>query len=659
MNKVQGNTDGIRRTFIERLESIYEIEIDRKQFCTIEMLESLAFFTEATGREAMVYIDRAGRVLTVAVGEQDRVSLPALRKRRSENRLSGIRCIHTHPGRRGEQLAKQATSPGRRGEQLAKQATSQADIAQQATGPGHISTQPTIAGNPRLSSVDIQSLKSLRLDAMAAIGVSAGKPASMQVGILDAHSTEDNLSVILYGPFSANNIPDDTLWEAISQADISIRPTESKKAEAEIARTILVGIDGNQDEALDELLQLANTAGFITVGKMLQPRAKPDNSYYIGHGKLQELILQIQRQQADAVIFDDELTPAQIRNIQKEFGKKIEIIDRTSLILDIFSSRASTHEGRLQVELAQTKYLLPRMTGYWTHMGRMGGGGRGGGGARRGEGETQLEVDRRILRDRVTELEKEIDKIKSRRNVQRTGRERSKIPVVALVGYTNAGKSTLMNHLSGSDVLAEDKLFATLDPISRRVNYGSGEFLLVDTVGFIKKLPHDLVNAFRATLEETRYADLLLHVVDASSDDRTKQMEVVYDVLGQLETSNKPTITVYNKCDIATEITPDIWVTSESPRISPSAAGSERANEGVAVSAKTGIGMEKLKNAITQKFSTMRQEVSVILPLDSGALVSRIYESGQVISCQYKDDGIHISAVVPPDDASRLHASAI
>ena len=628
MSKIQGNTDGIRRSYVEQLESIYNMEVDRGQFCTPEMLEALAFFTEATGREAMVYIDRAGRILTVAVGEQDRVSLPALRKRRSESRLSGIRCIHTHPGRMGEQFVKQTTSPGRMGGQAAT------DGAMQVVN---------ISGNPRLSSVDIQSLKTLRLDAMAAVGVSAGRPAAMQVGILDAQSQDDNLSVNLYGPFSTNHIPDDILWEAITQADIHIRPAGSKKAEAEIARAILVGIDGRQDdpEALNELLQLANTAGFITVGAMLQSRDKPDKSYYLGHGKLQALVLEIQKLQADAIIFDDELTPAQLRNIQKELGKSIELIDRTALILDIFSSRASTHEGRLQVELAQTKYLLPRMTGYWTHMGRMGGGGRGGSGARRGEGETQLEVDRRLLRNRVTELEKEIDKIKSRRNVQRFKRERSKIPVVALVGYTNAGKSTLMNHLSGSNVLAEDKLFATLDPISRRINYGSGEFLLIDTVGFIKKLPHDLVNAFRATLEETKYADLLLHVVDASSTDREQQMEVVYDVLRQLGVNNKPTMTVYNKCDIAADIAPDT-----------------REGESIAISAKTGTGIDKLKNAITQSFTAMRTDVSVVLPLSAGALVSRIYESGQVLDCQYKEDGIHITAVVSLEDEARLRAAA-
>jgi len=595
MQKVHGNLDGIRRSYINQLEAIYEMEIDRRQFCSQEMLETLAAFTETTGREAMVYIDRSGRIETVIVGEQDRVSIPVLRKRRSESRLSGIRCIHTHPG-----------------------------------------------GNSALSQVDVQSLKSIRLDAMAAVGVRDGKPASMQVGILNEVISDDELSVNLFGPFAPHAIPDDILWAEIEAADNRIRPAESKKAEAEIARAILVGIDSTGGEPLVELRQLADTAGFITVGSVFQAKSRADKSYYLGYGKLHDLILEIQKLQGDAVIFDDELTPSQIRNIQKELGKKIEIIDRTALILDIFSSRASTHEGRLQVELAQTKYLLPRMTGFWSHFTRMAGGGGGGGGARRGEGETQLEVDKRLLRKRVTELEKEIDKVKSRRDVQRVARERSKIPIVALVGYTNAGKSTLMNCLSGSDVLAENKLFATLDTVSRRVNYGSGEFLLVDTVGFINKLPHDLVNAFRATLEETRYADLLLHVVDSSSENLTKQIDVVDDVLKQLGANGNPTLMVYNKCDVASDVS-DLVTGMDS----------------VAISAITGLGIDHLQNAITKKLSEMRTEVSVLLPLDAGALVSRVYASGQVHDCQYREDGIFINATVSREEASRLQAAAI
>jgi GTP-binding protein HflX len=585
MQKINGNISGIRRSYIERLESIYEMAADRREFCTADMLEALAFFTEATGREAMVYLDRAGRILTVAVGEQDRVSLPLLKTRRSEERLSGIRCIHTHPG-----------------------------------------------GNSQLSEVDKESLKKMKFDAMAAVGVRDGKPTSMQVGILN----DDELAVNLFGLFKANKIPDELLWNEIEAADNRIRAAGSKKAGAETARAILVGL--GEAETLDELSQLADTAGFITVGKVTQPRLKPDKSYYLGSGRLHDLVLEIQAQGADIAIFDDELSPAQIRNIQKELGKT-EIMDRTSLILDIFSGRASTHEGRLQVELAETKYMLPRMTGFWTHMSRMGGGGGGGAGARRGEGETQLEVDRRILRKRLHDLEKEIDRIKSRRDVQRTARERSKIPIVAFVGYTNAGKSTLMNKLSGSNVLAEDKLFATLDPVSRRVNFGCGELLLVDTVGFINKLPHDLVDAFRATLEEATYADLLLHVVDSSSPESEAQMKVVGEVLVQLGAGNKPVLTVYNKCDIS------------------GSAVSER--DSVCVSAKTGAGMEALKKQVTHSLAETRVKISVLLPPDSGALVSRVYTNGQVTECEYLEAGIHLTAAVSIEDASRLRAQAI
>jgi len=598
MQKITGNTNGIRRSYLAQLESVYEMEIDRKAFCPPEIIGALAAFTGATGREAMVYIDRSGRIEAVSIGEQDRVSLPSLSKRRSSDRLSGIRCIHTHPG-----------------------------------------------GNGELSDVDIQSLKTLRLDAMAAVGVLEGKPTFMSVAVLGERIGEGDFTVVNFVSNRHEVIDDGRLWAEIHEADNRIRPHEAKKAEAEIARAILVGVGEKGNEALDELRQLSDTAGFITIGTLYQPRPKPDKATYLGQGRLHDLVLEIQALNADTVIFDDELSPAQIRNIQKVLGKT-EIIDRTALILDIFSGRASTHEGRLQVELAKTKYMLPRMTGFWTHLNRMGGGGAGGGGARRGEGETQLEVDRRILRKRVDELEREIDKVKARREVQRTQRERANVPVVALVGYTNAGKSTLMNRLSGSDVLAEDKLFATLDPISRRVNYGSGEFLLVDTVGFIHKLPHDLVNAFRATLEETKYADLLVHVVDASSDERVKQMEVVNTVLRELGAGENPILTAFNKCDVIKD-------KNEIPR------GQNPAESVIAISAKTGMGMDALKNAVTHGLSNLRTAVKVLLPLNAGAMVSRVYEVGKVEVCEYREDGIFLSAVVPMADATRLKAAAI
>ena len=591
MSEILGDLNGVRKSFIEGLESVYNIKTERGQFCNPEILELLAAFTGHTGREAMVYIDRSGHVCSLGVGEQDRVSVPALRTRRSTERLSGMRCIHTHPG-----------------------------------------------GNSQLSGVDIQTLKTLRLDAMAAVGVQGDKPVSMHVSILDSISTDGDMTVRLYGPYNIGAVSDESIWAQIMLADERIRPVESVKTDHGMERVILVGItdDRGDYDSLEELGRLADTAGYIAISLQRQLRENPDRATYIGYGKLRDLSLQIQALSADAVIFDDELSPAQIKNIGNELGKKVGIIDRTSLILEIFSQRAGTHEGRLQVELAQTKYLLPRMAGYWTHMSRMGG---GSGGARRGEGETQLEVDRRILRKRIHELEREIAKIKSRREVQRLARERSSIPVVAIVGYTNAGKSTLLNRLSDSDVLSEDKLFATLDTTSRRVLFDSGEFLLVDTVGFINKLPHDLVNAFRATLEEVCYADLLLHVADASSPARLRQMSVVTEVLGNLGAGEKPMLTVYNKCDNLNE--------------------KPEEEQDVSISALTGMGIEELKEALKTELSKRRISLSAVLPHDAGALISRLYARGQVISQEYREDGIYITATVPPEEAAGIRRAEI
>lgn len=590
MPEVIGNIEGIRQSLIREIEQLYDMEFERKHFCAPEMLSLMAKFTEDTGREIMVYLDRAATVLMVAIGDADRVSLPALRMRRSLERLSGIRCIHTHPG-----------------------------------------------GNPRLSEVDVQSLKKLRMDAMAAVGVTEGKPVGICISVLDELLPGGDCSVLHFGPYAPNKIPHGGIWAEIHAADQRIRPAVSTQVKRDKERVILAAIDpgdGNYDP-LVELSGLCQTAGAEVVGSILQKRDKPDGATYLGTGKLRQLTLDVQAWDADAVVFDDELTSTQVRHLEQELGD-IKIIDRTALILDIFAQRAATREGRLQVELAQLKYRLPRLFGWGGVLSRL-----GGGIGTRGPGETRLESDRRTLRRRIFEMEKQIDEISKQRQVRRNVREKNAVPVVALVGYTNAGKSTLLNRISGSSVLAEDKLFATLDTTTRRVDVpGGGSFLLVDTVGFINKLPHDLVSAFRATLEEVVYADLLLHVVDASAKSRIRQREVVMQVLSELGAADKPMITVYNKCDLLIH---------------------DYVEEGydVLVSGASGKGVDQLLQSIAKVLGQTRMRVKAMLPHKAGSMISAVYARGEVIKCEYLSEGILLEARLEKSDAQRIEAQAI
>ncbi|MCL2434091.1 MAG: GTPase HflX, partial [Clostridia bacterium] len=497
-NKIHGNLSGVRQTLLDGLLGLYDTEILNNEFLNEELVEKLCAFTHATGREAMVYLNRAGNVEAVALGEQDRVTLPPVKTRRSAERLCGLRCIHTHPG-----------------------------------------------GDGRLSSVDVQTLKKLKLDAQCAIGVGGdGRPMRCYIGILDER-TDAGLTYNMLGPFSLSRIPHKGIFAEIRAADHRIKPPETVETKRDKPRAVLAGIDKATDDydPIEELKELCDTAGYDAVFSLRQLRDKPDRTTYLGRGKVHDLQLLVQAWDADAVIFDDELSPGQIRNLQAELGDKLRILDRTALILEIFAQRASTHEGRLQVELAQIKYMMPRLIGSGLAYSRMGGGGGGGRGARRGGGEMELELDRRMLRERMHILEKQIAEVRKKRDTRRQNAD--KTPVVALVGYTNAGKSTLLNTLTGSEVLAEDKLFATLDTTARRIESPGGAYVLVDTVGFINKLPHDLVQAFRATLEEAAYADLLVHMVDATNPARGRQMEVVVSVLRELGAGEKPVITVY------------------------------------------------------------------------------------------------------------------
>jgi GTP-binding protein HflX len=382
------------------------------------------------------------------------------------------------------------------------------------------------------------------------------------------------------------------------------------------------------DESLEELAGLAAAAGADVVERVTQDRDAATPALYLGRGKIEEIGALVHDTGANLVIFDDPLTPVQERNISRTLG--IKVIDRTALILDIFAQRARTAEGKLQVELAQLTYLLPRLVGRWTHLERL-----GGGIGTRGPGETQLESDRRVIRRRVMQIRRELEHVRVHRRIQREGRRRAGWPVVALVGYTNAGKTTLLNRLSGSRLTAADRLFVTLDPAARLVN-GTARtpFILTDTVGFIRKLPHELVAAFRATLEELGEADLLLHVVDASHPALDRHIAAVDRLLEDLEVAGRPTILVLNKVDRI-----------QDPRALDALLESRA---GVAVSAETGEGLEHLRAAIETALRARRAIVRLRIPHGDGAALAACYARGRVLSRVDADD--HVALEVELDD---------
>ena len=417
--------------------------------------------------------------------------------------------------------------------------------------------------------------------------------------------------------------------DAIERADSEVMIGASTSTQEEKERAYLVGLDS--ERSLEELARLADTAGAVVVGTMLQKKTRPDTATYIGSGKADELSLACQAKDADIVIFDDELSGVQTRNLE-DVLRGVKVLDRTTLILDIFAQRAQSREGRLQVELAQMAYQLPRLMGHGVSMSRL-----GGGIGTRGPGETRLEMDRRRIRKRMSDLRREIKELEEQRSLRRARREKNKVPVVALVGYTNAGKSTLLNALSDADVLAEDKLFATLDPIVRTVKLpNGGEFLLVDTVGFISKLPHALVDAFRSTLEEALLADILLIVSDGASEEMHHQHKVVLEVLASLGAADKPMIDVINKVDLM-----------EAPPQWPGA---------VAISAKNGQGMEALLTEIKRQLRGVQKKLRVSIPYEQGAVLSMLHSSGSVIAEEYTDTGMLIDVMADDELYGRLCA---
>jgi GTPase len=397
------------------------------------------------------------------------------------------------------------------------------------------------------------------------------------------------------------------------------------------------------EESLNELERLADTAGLEVVGRATQRLDKPDNATYIGEGKVEEVKALIEELRADVVIFDDELLPRQQRELEKIFGEKVKVLDRTALILDIFAQRAQTREGKLQVELAQLEYRLPRLTRMWTHLARQAGGragGQTGGVGVRGPGETQLEVDRREIGRRIASLKEELEGVRAQRHRHRAKRQQTVLQEIAIVGYTNSGKSTLLNRLSGSDVMAADVLFATLDPTTRKVHMPGGrELLFTDTVGFIQKLPTQIVAAFRATLEEITEADALLHVVDATHPNAKEQIETVEDMLAELEVEHLPTVVALNKVD-------QLPAGNGPAGLKPIEAV-ELEGTAVPISALTGEGIPELLAAIETVLEGTFEPISIFLPYKRGDLLSLFHERGQVENEEHRADGVIIHGRLP------------
>lgn len=402
-------------------------------------------------------------------------------------------------------------------------------------------------------------------------------------------------------------------------------------------KVILVGIseqDGDDaEDSLAELAELVKTAGAVVVGTLIQKRETIHPGTYVGTGKVDEIAQLLAATGATGIVCDDELSPAQIKNLESILATKV--MDRTLIILDIFAARATTSEGKIQVELAQLKYRLSRLSGLGKSMSRL-----GGGIGTRGPGEKKLEIDRRLINDRIAQLNRELKEVVKHRDITRAKREKNDVPVVAIVGYTNAGKSTLLNHLTDAEVLEEDKLFATLDPTTRMLELdGHQQVLLTDTVGFIRKLPHHLIEAFKSTLEEAKYADYIFHVVDASNPQMDKQMHIVYETLDRLGVKNKKIVTLFNKMDQRTEEEP---------------LQDFRADHILMISAARNEGLDKIKDLLQEMLREDKVYIERVIPYAQAGIIQLVREKGELVSEEYVPEGIAIKAYVPMEVYGRL-----
>ncbi|MDR7418344.1 MAG: GTPase HflX [Armatimonadota bacterium] len=554
-----------------------------------DLIEILCLLAQALRREVGVFLDRHGTVTHVVVSRRWQTLADELRQR-SGSRAAGLRYVEAHPGPDG-----------------------------------------------RPDQADERVLVQLGLDLILTVGTSRGRPTDFWVLGPGAPHGPHGRAQTLEGPHGLDALDLLEMAPWARAADAARRATLTSATDAgEPERAVLVGMEsaGQGSASLDELARLAETAGARPVATVVQRRGRPHPAHYLGRGKVEEVLRATEAHTADVVLIDEELTPVQQRTLEDLLG--VKVLDRTALVLDIFAQRARTREGRLQVELAQMNYVLPRLTGRGVWLSRL-----GGGIGTRGPGETKLEVDRRRVRARITDLQREIDAIQEHRGRQRSPRKDAAVAQVALVGYTNAGKSTLLNALTGAGAFVEDRLFATLDPIVRRyVLPNHRTIVLADTVGFIQRLPTELVAAFRATLEEVVHADLLLHVVDASHPDWQAQARVVRDVLESIGAGNRPVLLVFNKADRLTA--------AEVARLAA------EYRDAVIISAIEGRGLDDLGQAIARRLPEPWVHLRLRLPYSEGRLLARIHTEGRVVSERYTATGIQVDAEVPGALAVKL-----
>ena len=571
---VEGNTEGVRDAMLARLDSLYGYELGQDEFLPRELMKLLAECSCRMNREIAVYITRDGEIVHVAIGTDCDVELTDYRLRRNTRRLSRVRCVHTHPD-----------------------------------------------GDGRLSDVDLSALKIFRYDAMTAIGVRNEEPTFVQTAFLG-----ENEEVMLPEPVRWYRLPEKAWLDQIVFSDSLVGREDTREVQSDRERAVLMGIES--EDSLAELRRLAETAGAEVVGIFLQKRDRPDGALCIGKGRAEELARDCQALEADICIFDEELTGVQVRNLEDVL--RVKVVDRTMLILDIFAQRASSAEGKLQVELAQLQYQSTRLIGQGLVLSRL-----AGGIGTRGPGESQLEMNRRRIRERMTDLRTKLAELEKQRSVRRKSRERNETPVVALVGYTNAGKSTLLNALTGAGVYVQDQLFATLDAVSRRMETAEKtEYLLTDTVGFIRKLPHTLISAFRSTLEEAALADVLVIVSDGASPDMLRQHDTVEEVLAELGATDQKRIEVINKCDAADP--------------APAFPGA------VLISAKTGEGLEELREKIAEALQASHAPVTFMIPFSRYGILADIRPLGRVISENHTSEGTELTLYLSKEDTARI-----